>query len=141
MTAVQALPTILLVDDDFTARFLLRRLVERFWPRVRILEAENGLQALAVVQAHCEVTQVPKSLLVLLDLRMPVLDGFEFLERFQLLPNHCKQAAAVVVSSTSTNPGDLARVDPLADAWRPKPLRTDELEQLLHEYLPAALEV
>ena len=56
-----------------------------------LLEAENGREALTLVQA----TQVPSSLLVLLDLQMLVLDGFEFLELFQHLPNQCSAQALI----------------------------------------------
>lgn len=133
-------PTLLLVDDDATARFLLRRQVERHWPGVRVLEAENGAQGLALVQAHCEATKDPSSLLVLLDLKMPVLDGFGFISRLEHLPNDCQQATAVVVSSTSTYSPDLSRVQALGYEWAPKPVGYERLAQLLRQYLPAALE-
>lgn len=42
-----------------------------------------------------QATQVPSSLLVLLDLHMPVLDGFEFLELFQHLLNQCSAQALI----------------------------------------------
>jgi CheY-like chemotaxis protein len=139
MAAVTLPPTILLVDDDYTVRFLLRRLVHDHWPRVHVLEATDGEQGLALVQAHCQATTGAHSLLVLLDLKMPVLDGFGFLHRFQLLPNLCQQAVTVVVSSTSMHPHDVNQVQGLAHDWCPKPLRTNHLEQLLRQYLPAAL--
>lgn len=134
-------PTILLVDDDATARFLLRRLVHQHWPGVRLLEAENGAQGLALVQAHCRETEAPQSLLVVLDLNMPVMNGWEFLQHYQLLPGRCHQAAAVVVSSTSVTSHEKAQAQTLASAWQPKPLFSQELALLLHQFLPTALVV
>ena len=66
--------TVLVVDDDTVTRELLIRTVTRagFEP----LEAENGLAALAVLEG-----QIPSA--ILLDLVMPVMDGFEFLERIR----------------------------------------------------------
>jgi CheY-like chemotaxis protein len=133
-------PTILLVDDDPTVRFLVRLLVQRNWPWVRLLEAPDGAQGLAQVKAHCHETAAPQSMLVLLDLNMPVMDGLEFLHHYQQLPTRCHQTAAVVVSSTSVASHEVAQAQALASAWQPKPLRTEHLAQLLHQFLPTALE-
>jgi CheY-like chemotaxis protein len=132
-------PTILLVDDDPIARFLIRRQVHHNWPCVRLLEAENGEQGFALVQAHCRETETPQSLLVVLDLNMPIMDGWGFLQHYQHLPGHCHQAVAVVVSSTSTISHEMTRAQTLASAWQPKPLRTEHLANLLQQFLPAAL--
>jgi CheY-like chemotaxis protein len=139
MTAVTPPPTILLVDDDPTVRFLLHRQVNRHWPLVHVLEAENGEQGLAFVQAHCQAITAANPLLVILDLKMPVLNGLGFLHRFHQLPDDCKQGVAVVVSSTSTHPLEVDQVQPLATALWPKPLLTEHLKQLLGQYLPTAL--
>jgi CheY-like chemotaxis protein len=133
-------PTILLVDDDPTARFVVRHLVHRNWPRVRLLEAIDGAQGLALVQAHCHETKAPQSMLVVLDLNMPVMDGLEFLQHYRQLSGHCHQAAAVVVCSSTLVTCEIAQAQALANAWQPKPLRTEHLAQLLHQFLPTALE-
>ena len=134
-------PTILLVDDDPIARYLIRRLVHKNWPCVRLLEAENGEDGLALVQAHCHETESPQSLLVVLDLNMPVMSGWEFLQRYRHLPGRCHQAAAVVVSSTSVTSHEKALAQTLANAWQSKPMFSEHLAQLLHQFLPTALAV
>ncbi len=132
-------PIVLLVDDDATARFLSRRLLHKHWPGVQVQEAANGEEGLVLVQAHCQATQAAQSLLILLDLNMPVLDGFGFLERFQQLGTSCQQSTAVIVCSSSTNTQDVARVRLLAGGHLPKPLTAANLEQLLCQHLPAAV--
>jgi signal transduction histidine kinase/CheY-like chemotaxis protein len=68
---------VLIVDDDPAARELLRRhLQSQGW---RTIEAENGQAALAAVEQ-----EIPR--LVLLDLMMPVMDGFGFLEQLRARP-------------------------------------------------------
>jgi CheY-like chemotaxis protein len=64
---------ILIVDDDPAVRGLLRKTVEE--AGMRAAEAENGEAALDWLGKHA------KPALVLLDVMMPMMDGFEFLER------------------------------------------------------------
>ncbi|WP_338462541.1 Cache 3/Cache 2 fusion domain-containing protein [Synechococcus elongatus IITB7] len=75
----------LVIDDDPTNRSLLRQLLEREgW---QVADAEEGQQALAVLEA---MEALPD--LILLDLMMPQMDGFAFVEalrandRWQTLP-------------------------------------------------------
>ena len=60
--------TILIVDDNETIRFFYKEFFKDF--SVRILEAENGKDAL-------EITRKIHPNLILMDLTMPVMDGFE----------------------------------------------------------------
>lgn len=71
------LKNVLIVEDDADARKLVRRLFEKEgW---NVTEAENGRLALTAIEHS-----IPS--LVLLDLMMPVMDGFEFIEQLRKLP-------------------------------------------------------
>jgi signal transduction histidine kinase/DNA-binding response OmpR family regulator len=63
--------TVLVVEDDSVTRQMLRRLVEK--EGCRVVEAENGKEGLKALEAE-------KPALVLLDLMMPEMDGFGFVE-------------------------------------------------------------
>jgi signal transduction histidine kinase/DNA-binding response OmpR family regulator len=65
----------LVIDDDAEIRALTRQMLERMGMTVG--EAANGAEGLAWLEAN----QLPA--IVLLDLMMPVMDGFEFLDRLQ----------------------------------------------------------
>ncbi len=80
---------VLVVDDDADMRHRLRTVLERNGWSVR--EAGNGCEALDQVQHG-----VPR--LVLLDLTMPVMDGFSFLDRLRDLPG-CAEVPVVVLSA------------------------------------------
>ena len=67
--------SVLVVDDDATMRSMTRQMLER--TGLVVGEAENGEEGLKWLDAH----QLPS--IILLDLMMPVMDGFEFLERMQ----------------------------------------------------------
>ena len=65
---------VLVVDDDEgTRRAITQTLHKQGW---RVNQAENGVQALEQLDKH-------KPAVILLDLMMPEMDGFEFLEQFQ----------------------------------------------------------
>jgi CheY-like chemotaxis protein len=67
MTAIR----VLIVDDDNSVRSLLARYLS-FDPRLRPIEACNGAEALARLREHGDVAAI------VLDLRMPVMDGWAF---------------------------------------------------------------
>lgn len=80
--------SVLLVDDTEDLRFIMRRLLQAS-PKFRVeAEAENG-------QAAIEVASRVQPDLVLLDLLMPVMDGWEALPRIRA---KCPRARIVVVS-------------------------------------------
>jgi signal transduction histidine kinase/DNA-binding response OmpR family regulator len=66
---------ILIVDDDPEMRRMTRRMLERMG--LEIGEAADGEKALAWLESN------PAPSIILLDLMMPVMDGFEFLERIR----------------------------------------------------------
>ena len=82
---------VLIVEDDADARAMLRRTLERATWRVR--EAENGRVAI-----ECFDTTVPS--LVLLDLMMPEMDGFEFLSAIRA--RHEWRGVPVIVITAKT---------------------------------------
>jgi CheY-like chemotaxis protein len=66
---------VLLIEDDFKIRMLLKRLLEKKF-RLTVYEADNGLNGLEVYR-----TQSPE--LIFLDVGMPVMNGVEFLEELR----------------------------------------------------------
>ncbi len=91
---------VLVVDDDPDMRQRLRTVLERHGWAVR--EAAEGAQALARVREA-----VPR--LVLLDLTMPVMDGFVFLREMRALPA-CAEVPVVVLSARDVSAEERRRL-------------------------------
>jgi CheY-like chemotaxis protein len=129
---MQKLPCILLVDDDHTSNFLNHRLLEKLDVADLLLEAHNGLEALALLRCYCQESEPDCSVLVFLDLKMPIMDGFEFLEAYQQLPAEEQRTIRVVMLSTSLNPKDVQRAQqyPIT-AFLSKPLTHAKIRHLL----------
>jgi len=132
------LTSILLVDDDSTTNFLNKLLINRLEITEQLLVVENGAEALALLQAVGTPGAAPSPALVLLDVNMPVMNGLEFLEAYQLLPPALRQTIIIVLLTTSVNPRDLSRVAELPVAGTlTKPLTEEKLRGLLRQHFPA----
>ncbi len=83
---------VLVVDDEPDLRALYA--VNLRDAGHEVLTASNGAEGLGVV-----VRERPD--VVLVDLMMPVMDGYEFLQRLRRMPDHCR-TPAVVVSAVAT---------------------------------------
>ena len=91
---------ILVVDDDADARHRLRTVLERDgWT---VSEAGNGQEALS------QVGRAPPQL-ILLDLTMPMMDGFAFLHELRLRPG-CENIPVVVLTARDLDADDRRRL-------------------------------
>lgn len=129
------IPTILLVDDDETTNFLHRRLLTRLEVAKNIAVATNGEEALNYLQNNC---QPPFSnpgcpLLVFLDIKMPVMDGFEFLQEYEQRAPTLNPGTRIVMLSSSANPVDLERLRGFSKEYKYyfKPLSSEIIKEVI----------
>jgi CheY-like chemotaxis protein len=83
--------TILVVDDDPDARRLLKRMIGQKSREIEVVTASNGFHALQAMKRH------PVDL-ILLDLVMPKMDGYQFLEAKKKLPGS-KDIPVILISA------------------------------------------
>lgn len=118
------LKRILVVDDDKNSRDLLSELLELEY---EIIEAKNGADALNVLSISLGVVEV-----VLLDLVMPTLDGFEFLEEFNM--RGWDEKVPVIVVSSSTDDDTRKRCKELGvDYFVAKPYDHNEMVETIEK--------
>jgi CheY-like chemotaxis protein len=127
---------VLLIEDDSITQFLNRHIIESFAFCENIIEAANGLEALNYYEklenGAEPIENVPE--VIILDLNMPILDGWEFFESFKnKYPNFLEKTKVFVLSS-SINPEDIRRAnnDRNIAAFLEKPLDNDKLEVIRH---------
>ncbi|QNF34232.1 response regulator [Adhaeribacter swui] len=123
----------LLVDDDNTANYLNQLLFERLEATEKLLVAHNGQEALTLLTENCPGKGCPT--LILLDINMPIMDGFEFLEAYEQLNFKEKQNIIIVVLTTSLNPMDVQKVEQAKIAGLiNKPLSKKALQEIIEQH-------
>ncbi|WP_436516726.1 response regulator [Ekhidna sp. To15] len=117
---------ILLIDDDPTVNYLNKIIIEKSNITATISEsthAEDAIEQLANGNLNPS--------LILLDLNMPIMDGWQFVEQFQKLPNLASNTKIIILSS-SINPLDIEKasnVSVVSDYFC-KPLSMDNLKEI-----------
>ena len=121
---------ILLVDDDEAAVYITKRLFKKAAIEADMLIARHGQEALDIVRIACQQEECPE--LILLDIHMPVMNGFEFLEHLQASVNLSTAPIKIVLLSSSTHYLDIARAKqyPVFD-YIEKPLTIEKLSKYL----------
>lgn len=116
--------TVLIVDDDADDRFFMEQAFQADSPTTRLFLAESGQQALdMLVLIH------PAPNVILLDLNMPGLDGFEVLDHLKQSARH--QHIPVVVLTTSDAPAHKERAYQLgANGFLTKPTTQQGLNEI-----------
>jgi len=122
--------TVLIVEDEATHINLFERNIRRIRDiAVDVLTANNGEEAMEHVNAHFAEPDAAR-LLMLLDLNMPIMDGFAVMEH--LNSQAYRQQVEVVVLSTSDENEDTARAQDLGcDRYLVKPISAGDLRTLI----------
>lgn len=133
------LEKVICVDDDPIALLLSKLVLSKADFASQVITAANGEIAIQyldrpeVIEANLN-SSVP--LLILLDLNMPVMDGWEFLEQFST-PRYQRYygAAKVILLSSSIDPNDIERSKEfsMVSAFLPKPLTKEMLAVILEK--------
>lgn len=131
------LSCILLVDDDQTTNYLNQMLLGRLNVTERVLVAPNGQAALNLLQ-QLPVGAAPA--LILLDIHMPVMDGYAFTEAYAQLPPDARRAPVVAMLTTPLHPDNMARLQQHNIAgFLQKPLSAEKLTRLLRTHFSISL--
>lgn len=138
---MKKLNCILLIDDDEPTNFLNRMTLEQIGCTRNIVVAQSGQEALDFLMGHGKsgnANDSPYPDLIFLDINMPAMDGWEFLERYRLLPEEKKGSIVMIMLTTSLNPDDEERTRHIPEiaGFENKPLKEPQLQRLLKKYFP-----
>lgn len=122
--------TILLVEDDPADATMFRELLLEVAPDVVVHHAEHGLEALRLLRPAGHDDQAVRPNLIILDLNMPVMDGYTFLREIKNLEG--TRRVPTLILSTSDRPSDVeTSYDAQAAGYLVKPSGYQQYRQLL----------
>lgn len=126
------MPLIALVDDDPIFQFTATRLIESANLANGIFHFENGNEALEYLLKHSsDKDKLPDYLF--LDINMPLMDGWMFLEEFQKVKSTLAKEFALYMVSSSIDPRDISRAKEFNDVkdFVIKPVTVERFSELL----------
>ena len=120
---------VLLVDDEFRNIFALTALLER--GAMEVLAAQSGPEALTMLEDHDDVD------IVLMDIMMPGMDGYETMTAIRDRPEHAQLPIVAVTGKVVGGERERCLAAGASD-YIPKPVDTAQLLAALHDWFPAS---
>ena len=99
-------PSIMIIDDNKIDRYVVEMIVKKTNFADNVIQIESGTLALEYLKAHADH---PENLpgLVLLDVNMPEMNGFEFMEQYEKLSDAIKTTCKIMLLTSSIHPVDI----------------------------------
>lgn len=127
---MKKLNEILLIDDSKATNSLTSRIILALEICHKITICDNGMQAFEYISNFTSDNTYPCPNLILLDINMPVLDGFQFLEKYRNLDVSMKKGSEIVMLTSSFNSVDKEKLSKIKEVngFITKPLTEDNIK-------------
>jgi len=119
---------VMMIDDDHVCRLLTERMFRKYDFAGEIISCESGIEALNYLSTNqCLLPD-----LIFLDINMPEMDGFEFLEKFDKLNKEIKEHPSIIILTSSEDSEDVKKAEEnkYVNLFLTKPLTNIKLETI-----------
>ncbi|MET3026190.1 response regulator [Flavobacterium sp. UW10123] len=123
----------IIIEDNLIDQFITKKLLKKGLDINPIYIANNGKEGMNWLLKN----QSQNPLIILLDIQMPIMDGFEFLKEFDRLPEDIKEKIEIFVLSSTLDSDEIKKVKEnkyVSDFWN-KPFRLEILKSVFLENL------
>lgn len=100
-------PLFLLIEDNLIDQLVTRKLLKKVLDIDQVFVANNGLEGLQWIIKNKKICH---SLIILLDIQMPIMNGFEFLNIFETLNEEIKNEIQIFVMSSTLDQEEIKHI-------------------------------
>lgn len=121
----------IIIEDNLIDQFVTKKLLKKGLDINPVYIANNGKEGMNWLLKN----QNQNPLIILLDIQMPIMDGFEFLKEFDRLPKDVKENIEIFVLSSTLDSDEIKKVKEnkyVSDFWN-KPFRLEILKSVFLE--------
>ncbi|MFD0939712.1 response regulator [Pedobacter boryungensis] len=123
---------LLVIDDDDINIFIIKKIVEKTGYAINMVSKNNGQQAIDYLNDVISANQ-PLPHLILIDINMPVMNGWEFVEAYQALGIEQRVDLYILSSSVYENDIEKTKSYSTVKGFISKPLSIERLKELIKE--------
>ncbi|MES2140916.1 MAG: response regulator [Bacteroidota bacterium] len=124
--------TICIIDDEEINQFILTTIIKNLNSEIKILSFNNGENALnGIAQLIDSKSDMPD--IILLDINMPVMGGWQFMDEYVKL--HIDKKTAIYIITSSSSPDDKKKAKNYSDIadYLTRPVATSSLKEIIEK--------
>lgn len=122
---------ILIIDDDEINNFIAAKLIDKIPPKAKVSTCVNGQEGINFVKNKLNnQNEFPD--IIFLDINMPLMNGWEFLEEYEQIKNDIKKKVTINMLSSSVYNDDITKAETYTtvNKFISKPLTVDKIKDL-----------
>lgn len=131
---MKKIKSICIIDDEDINQFILKTMIQTINKEIEILIYNNGESALtSFSQKLLSQAAIPD--IILLDINMPIMNGWEFLDEFVKLKPKIDKKIEIYIISSSSAPDDVKKAEKYTDiyGYLNRPIETFTLKEIIEK--------
>lgn len=126
---------IAIVDDDLIFQFIAERLIESINSEHQTIIFSDGKEAIDFIDSNRnEIDTLPD--IIFLDINMPVMNGWQFLNKYIEIKSEIKKEITIYIVSSSKNPDDFIKAENINEVtdYIVKPINREKYSSILDSF-------